>query len=68
MTWFFVCGAVLCGWAMLRTMGSERERRLREREAAAAANQAPPPSPAPSKPAAPGKLSAGAKRPSRQAA
>jgi hypothetical protein len=69
MTWLFVCGGVLCGWAMLRTMGGERERRLREREAAAPASaQTPPPPPsAPSKPAL-GKLSAAAKRASRQAA
>jgi hypothetical protein len=54
---------------MLRTMGGERERRLREREATAPATaQTPPPPPsAPSKPAL-GKLSAAAKRASRQAA
>jgi len=67
MTWFFVGGAVLCGWAMLRTMGGERERCLREREAATATASEPPPAPVPSKPA-PTKLSPTGKRPSRQAA
>jgi hypothetical protein len=43
MSWILGFFAVTCGWAMLRTMGSERERRvLQERQAAM-----PPPAPPP---------------------
>ncbi len=49
MSWILVFGAVVCGWAMLRTMGGERERRLTEKRAAAQ----PPPPPAPTPPANP---------------
>jgi hypothetical protein len=48
MSWILVSGAVLCGWAMLRTMGGERERRVFEQRAAAV----PPPPPAPAGPPA----------------
>ncbi|HEV2293788.1 MAG TPA: hypothetical protein VGR35_08020 [Tepidisphaeraceae bacterium] len=41
MIWILVGGAILCGWAMLRTMGSERERRIAEQRLLAA----PPPPP-----------------------
>ena len=56
MSWILVCGAVVCAWAMLRTMGGERERRAREQLAALP----PPPPPVPIKPAEP---PAAAKRP-----
>jgi hypothetical protein len=44
MGWILFGGAVICAWAMLRTMGAERERRVLEQRAAAAP-PAPPPAP-----------------------
>ena len=42
MTWILVGGAIFCGWAMLRTMGAERERCALEKRLAAAPPPAPP--------------------------
>ena len=63
MTWILVAGAVVCCWAMLRTMGGERERRVVELRAA----NAPPPPPPPVK-VAPRRQPITAKKPTRQAA
>jgi hypothetical protein len=29
MTWILLIGSVLCGWALLRNVGNERERQIR---------------------------------------
>jgi hypothetical protein len=43
MSWILVAGALFCGWAMLRTMGGERERQLREAAPPVPPPDAPPP-------------------------
>ncbi len=48
MSWILVSGAIICCWAMLRTMGGERERRVVEQRSANAPSL---PAPAPPKPA-----------------
>ncbi|MGB7161421.1 MAG: hypothetical protein WBD40_25405 [Tepidisphaeraceae bacterium] len=62
MSWILLGGAVVCGWAMLRTMGSERERRVMEQRHAAT------PQPPAAAPPAPVTKSSAPKRPSRKAA
>jgi hypothetical protein len=49
MTWILVGGAVVCAWAMLRTMGGERERRIVEQSLAnpPKSEELPPQPPAP---------------------
>jgi hypothetical protein len=30
MTWIWIVGGIICGWATLRVLGAERERRIYE--------------------------------------
>jgi hypothetical protein len=49
MTWFLVISCVVCGWAMLRIIGSERTTLIAELEARLK-KEAPPPPPPPADP------------------
>lgn len=52
MSWILIGGAVMCSWAMLRTIGAERERCVIEGHRADPQPQPQPPPPMPAQKAA----------------